>query len=396
MILDIRSLFELSSILGLVLGSLFLVLSKLLPRTRVLRHCGLAVLCLCAANAAASTRNIAPDFVSIVLANALAHVAFILFYAGIQRLEPALRVKADRMGWLIVAADFPLLFWFTYHDPALATRIILVSLASAFLIGRVAWRVMVFSRSNGSLPSILLGALSGFAAFMMLFTAIATAVYGENSNDLLLAGPPMTVMFSVKPLLLLLIGTTVLWLEFQLLRVEKVAFADGVKATISSAREAIIAESEKAIAANPNGSLSVALLDLDNFKSLCKVHGREAGEELMKWVESICSDTARPTDITGRYSIDQIAVVMPHTSQASAAQIAEKLRRGIEQGACMFKGSAIRTTTSVGVTCLQPGRATWKDLANSAQVAIFRARSGGRNRVESAGDLSQKIDIAQL
>jgi len=396
LILDVRSLFELSFISGLIAGSLSLIFANLRPQTRLLRHFGLALLCLCAANAAVSTRNIAPDFVSIILANALAHVAFILLYTGVHRLDASRPPKRDILGWSIVVADFPLLTWFTYYAPNLEFRIILISLASTFLLGRIAWRIMAYSQHNGSLPSITLGALAGFASFMMLFTAVATAIYGEQSQSLLLAGPPMTVMFSVKPILLLLTIVAVVWLELQLLHTDKQAIASNTEKTISAARQTLIAQSQKEIAQSQTGPLSIALIDLDNFKVISRSHGLETGHELMQWVEDICRRIARPSDIVGRYSIDQIALVMPHTHPTTALEVAEHLRIEIESGTCMVNDKAIRTTASIGITHLQPGRTTWNDLVSSAQVAIFRARSSGRNRVESVSQLNQKVDITQL
>jgi len=130
-------------------------------------------------------------------------------------------------------------------------------------------------------------------------------------------------------------------------------------------------------------SLSLMILDMDKFKSFNDAYGHIKGDELLKAFSSILKDTVRTSDIAGRYGGEEFCVVLPNTSIKDAALIAERIRKAAEGIAIpVAEGQpAAGRTVSVGVTEFSSGDTLEKLLA-IADAALYRAKDGGRNRVE--------------
>jgi len=103
-------------------------------------------------------------------------------------------------------------------------------------------------------------------------------------------------------------------------------------------------------------------------------------------VEDQIIGSLRVEDDMVRYSIDRYAILMPHMEQGKALLTMDSLRKHIEVGTCTVDGIPIKTTITVGLARLQPGRTTANELVSAAQVAIYRARAKGRNSLAAAGD----------
>jgi len=134
-------------------------------------------------------------------------------------------------------------------------------------------------------------------------------------------------------------------------------------------------------------SLSLMILDMDKFKSFNDAYGHIKGDELLKAFSSILKDTVRTSDIAGRYGGEEFCVVLPNTSIKGAALIAERIRKAVEGLTIpMAEGQpAAGRTVSVGVTEFSSGDSLEKLLA-AADAALYRAKDGGRNRVEISKD----------
>jgi diguanylate cyclase (GGDEF)-like protein len=134
-------------------------------------------------------------------------------------------------------------------------------------------------------------------------------------------------------------------------------------------------------------SLSLMILDMDKFKSFNDAYGHVKGDELLKAFSSILKDAVRTSDIAGRYGGEEFCIVLPNTSIKGAALIAERIRKAVEGLAIpVAEGQpAAGRTVSVGVAEFSSGDSLEKLLA-AADAALYRAKDGGRNRVEISKD----------
>lgn len=134
--------------------------------------------------------------------------------------------------------------------------------------------------------------------------------------------------------------------------------------------------------------LSLILIDIDFFKGYNDTYGHQSGDDCLKRVAGALSDAVnRPGDLVARYGGEEFGVVLANTDSPNALRLAEKLRAEVEALNVPHKASEVSTsiTISVGVATTVP---EWdcspKTLITAADVALYQAKAGGRNRVMRA------------
>ena len=134
--------------------------------------------------------------------------------------------------------------------------------------------------------------------------------------------------------------------------------------------------------------LSVLFLDLDRFKLVNDRHGHLVGSHALRQLSRVLNECVRQVDTLARYGGDEFTIVLPDTGEAGAAQVADRIRRVVEE--TLFeagRGEVMHVTCCVGhATFPQHGRDRGT-LLDAADKAMYRAKSLGRNRVCSASDL---------
>lgn len=125
--------------------------------------------------------------------------------------------------------------------------------------------------------------------------------------------------------------------------------------------------------------LSLAIVDVDHFKSINDTYGHDAGDAVLRGVAKIIDSNTRQSDFAARVGGEEFAILLPETALFEALQFGEKLRASIAADSIM--GHQVRV--SVGVASfphsLVPGQA---ELFRAADQALYRAKMNGRNRVE--------------
>jgi diguanylate cyclase (GGDEF)-like protein/hemerythrin-like metal-binding protein len=124
--------------------------------------------------------------------------------------------------------------------------------------------------------------------------------------------------------------------------------------------------------------LSVVMLDLDHFKRVNDEHGHSAGDQVLASVARLLEANIRESDVVARWGGEEFVVIAPMTPAGGAIQLAEKLRALM---AATPLGPSGAVTGSFGVAEMQAGD-TIERLLHRADEALYRAKSGGRDRVE--------------
>ncbi|MEH6350004.1 GGDEF domain-containing protein [Pseudomonas sp. 3JA] len=128
-------------------------------------------------------------------------------------------------------------------------------------------------------------------------------------------------------------------------------------------------------------SLLLAMLDLDHFKRINDNYGHLAGDRVLKLIASVLRKRLRSGDFIARFGGEEFVLLVPNTSLAAGAKLAEALRLAIEGCPFHFKGEPVTVTVSIGLTAFKPGEHS--DLVlKRADQALYRAKSSGRNHVE--------------
>lgn len=128
--------------------------------------------------------------------------------------------------------------------------------------------------------------------------------------------------------------------------------------------------------AGDGSPLSMALLDLDHFKAINDVHGHAEGDRVLAEVAHLLKSHFAAAGMAARYGGEEFAVLLPATGLEPARLQCEFLRQGI---AALPVGLVV--TGSIGVAQCQPGE-TAAQLIARADDALYRAKRGGRDRVE--------------
>jgi diguanylate cyclase (GGDEF)-like protein len=131
-------------------------------------------------------------------------------------------------------------------------------------------------------------------------------------------------------------------------------------------------------------SYALAMCDLDHFKAYNDTLGHLAGDSALRAVADVISRECRTSDSVYRYGGEELAVIMTEQTLDRAGTAMERIRRAMEQAAIPHPASptAPCLTISVGVAERRQGDANdGRDVLNRADTALYRAKSGGRNRV---------------
>jgi diguanylate cyclase (GGDEF)-like protein len=131
-------------------------------------------------------------------------------------------------------------------------------------------------------------------------------------------------------------------------------------------------------------SLSLIMCDVDRFKRLNDQFGHPFGDQVIERVAQILSG-GRGSDITCRYGGEEFGVILPSTAAERALEVAERHRVAIESHTWSGHDDVI-VTSSFGVADLKslPTDAGMEQLVQAADMALYRAKQSGRNRVELA------------
>ncbi|WDY58156.1 GGDEF domain-containing protein [Pseudomonas sp. PSKL.D1] len=131
------------------------------------------------------------------------------------------------------------------------------------------------------------------------------------------------------------------------------------------------------------GHLAMAILDLDHFKRINDSYGHLAGDKVLKIVADQLRKRLRARDFIARFGGEEFVLLLPQTSPAAAAQVAEALRAAIEACPFHFKGERVVITTSIGLGAFRTGE-RGDQVLKRADAALYRAKELGRNRVEQS------------
>jgi two-component system cell cycle response regulator len=129
-------------------------------------------------------------------------------------------------------------------------------------------------------------------------------------------------------------------------------------------------------------NLAVIIMDMDHFKHVNDTYGHNVGDEVLKSLANIIVNTIRSADLAARYGGEEFVVLMPETDAQRAFEAADRLRKNVESTPFVVSHpeSPLRKTISIGYATMQPSD-TPESLLKRADVALYEAKHGGRNRV---------------
>jgi diguanylate cyclase (GGDEF)-like protein len=130
-------------------------------------------------------------------------------------------------------------------------------------------------------------------------------------------------------------------------------------------------------------SLAVILFDVDRFKAVNDCHGHDAGDQVLVRIAALAREELRDGEILARYGGEEFVIMPACCNLQAATAVAERVRRAIEAAPLtLANGHVLQVTASFGVAASEGPHQALDSLFHAADLALYRAKHLGRNRVE--------------
>lgn len=129
------------------------------------------------------------------------------------------------------------------------------------------------------------------------------------------------------------------------------------------------------------GHLAIMMLDLDYFKMVNDAHGHDAGDAVLKALARVLTQSVRTSDMVIRYGGEEFMIILQNTEAEVAMNIAEKIRIAVEALKVQISGGTLQKTISIGIADFPGDSDTFWQTVKYADVALYKAKEQGRNRV---------------
>lgn len=242
---------------------------------------------------------------------------------------------------------------------------------------------VVFTAKQAVFRGIFIGAAT--VAFIACQTVIGQHADGPLSSN------TAEMLFSVNAVLTALFVSTLSGLSYSRINQARAELAShAMRADYLANTDALTGLSNRrpvmewldAESARGRGGYSVAIADLDHFKTVNDTYGHECGDVVLAHISAAVKDCLRPTEAVGRWGGEEFIVVLPDTTVELAATLMERVRVAIEELLIPCDGHTHAVTISIGVAD-GADDALWHRVVKRADDALYDAKMEGRNLVRS-------------
>lgn len=321
----------------------------------------------------------------VTVANGLLVAGLTFYLWAVQRFHGE-RPSALEAGFcvLVVAG----VFWFSAFVPNFTLRVCIISVFWASILGRTAWILHRHGRASPSRSRRMLLAI--YVALIACVVARAGLYVHEGMPAVFTAASSDAAINLVSPIVMALlpvVGTT----AFALMCVDRVrrqlqtaASTDHLTALANRRVLAGRGEALLARATRGGGGFAAVVFDLDHFKAINDSHGHAVGDRALVHAAATLRAAARENDLAARSGGEEFVLLIDGADEDAAFAVAERVRATL--AATPFAAGDIRVplTVSAGVTAWRPGDAAFDTMLRRADRALYRAKAGGRDRVERA------------
>jgi diguanylate cyclase (GGDEF)-like protein len=330
-----------------------------------------------------SLRGLAPDFLSVVIANTLAVGALALNYSAVMEIQrQPYRLKGFAALTLLIFASF---CYFLYVDNNVAARIALIGVTAGGLIALIGYRFMAQKEHSKRGIYRLTGLLYMATAAALLFRGGHALTTNAFTQGLLTRGTIHDISF-----LAIFLTTVIGALYFTLIvgdemtgELRRIATLDSLTEIYNRRTFDELANKELARAGRSGAAISLLEIDLDHFKQVNDKYGHAVGDIVLKATTAAISAELRQQDLFGRHGGEEFCVLLPDTDAERVRTVAERIRHRVEISQVPAGSDQLAVTISIGVATFAPGK-DFNTLMLEADLALYRAKAEGRNRVAAA------------
>jgi diguanylate cyclase (GGDEF)-like protein/putative nucleotidyltransferase with HDIG domain len=219
---------------------------------------------------------------------------------------------------------------------------------------------------------------SGLFSFQSLSTDLVLAMLGVATAAFWRVNPWL-IVFAVAPLFLIHRSLSVPQLQEE-------ARVDPKTGLFNARHFALALNEELTRAARFERPLSLVMADLDLLRDINNTYGHLAGDAVLQGIAEVFRSHLRHYDVPARFGGEEFAILLPETPPEQAFEIAERIRRTVAASAFDVETSSepIRATVSIGIAGYPRDGSDTNELIHQADLAVYRAKLQGRNRVLDA------------
>jgi diguanylate cyclase (GGDEF)-like protein len=373
---------------------LFFGVKRTYPNLRGISNIAISFLLFVPATLFIFSRGTFPKFVSVTVANCFVFGSFVFLYRGILRFIGSRRSAIVPIAVSCVALG--ILFYYSHVQDRVAPRIVAISLTVGLIRGLIALELFKKSATFTSPTAMRL-----FAASMSLFAAVTvncgimTILNGSPQDGLFASNGAATATLGFSVVSIFMTGIFILLLSSG--ELIAASLDESQKDSLSGAFnrrgiEAKLAAELKRVQSSKN-KLSIALIDVDYFKSINDIQGHAAGDAAIRDVAETISTHLRGRDHLGRYGGDEFLLILPQTAASIALGVTERLANAVTN--LSVSSGAMPLTLSIGLTEAVPEDDAVTLIAR-ADKALYQAKSEGRNcrRLVAADPIVDDLALA--
>ena len=324
-------------------------------------------------------RGVMPEALNIFLGNTLVYAGFPIAMMGVwvfygQSLRP---IKYMVLLWAVFMA---VIAWFTFVDPDFTARAI--TTAGALSVASISLGVILITSSRGqNVGGMGLGwfyiihSLGYVIRIMGMLEANASTLFNPLVVDQIFYSEGIMAGV-IAPL-----GYILMTNERLLKNLKEQASHDALTNLFN--RRAFHERVTPLMSANARLKQPVSLLaiDIDHFKAVNDSYGHKAGDDVLVLLADTLRQELRASDIAARFGGEEFVALLPATTQETAIEVAERLRRAYKQNMASRPQEPTSSSISIGVVCSDTADIGVEAMIEMADERLYAAKSDGRDRV---------------
>ncbi len=165
-------------------------------------------------------------------------------------------------------------------------------------------------------------------------------------------------------------------------KIQTMAITDSLTGLYNRRHFYLILENEVERAKRYKNSLSLIMLDIDHFKRVNDQLGHLAGDKVLAFLANVCNSQLRQPDVMFRYGGEEFVILLPESNKEDALNVAERIRKAIEESTFETKKGKVNITISIGVSEYEEDHPGPSEFVESADKAMYASKEAGRNCVK--------------
>lgn len=326
-----------------------------------------------------ATQDFWAPLLSKYTANIMILTGLYLAWMGVRQMQqlPVLGVRVGLPGFIIVAGLFAFI---GVDDSHLVLRVQVFGVIAGTLSLLMARELLVTQHRN--ISDIYTGSLFVLLGIVLFARTVAVTFVPDSGNIHVSNTTTVATYLSVIVLnLLLAFGYIMMMTERLEQRLRNLADTDYL--TGMNCRRAFVEQVERVLARAQidRTSVSMVLLDIDDFKKINDTYGHVAGDDVLRHFAANMSEFFRIGDVLGRIGGEEFGVVLSGVDASQAAEVAERLRKVFEASLIDIGKHSVQARVSIGVASTRRGESSFESLYRRADDALYRAKEAGKNQV---------------